>query len=85
MTQSVTPNESKDEAKKRTQKINRIVSIAVLVFIAGLIAHLYLAFGSWNFITGLFSTNPIPWIMLVFLSAIAYFFYATYMYFRKHL
>jgi hypothetical protein len=78
-------NLTKKDDKARIRKINRIVVIATLVFLTALIAHLYIAFGNWNFITGLISTNPIPWIMMVFLSAIAYFFYATYMYFRKHL
>jgi len=76
---------TRDERKARTQKINRTVKITTLVFVVATIIHMYFFQGNWGFITSFFSTNPLPWIMLVFTSLISYFFYATYMYFRKHL
>lgn len=81
MTSDITQN----ERKARTEKINKTVKITTLIFVVATILHMYFFQGDWSFITSFFSANPIPWIMLVFTALISYFFYATYMYFRKHL
>ena len=81
----MTQHINKDDSRKRVAKINKAVFWSTVVFTIGLILHLYVAIGDWSFITGFFSTNPIPWIMLLFVALIVYGFYATYIYLRKHL
>lgn len=78
-------NMVKNEETERTAKINRVVKISSLVFVIATIIHMYLFEKDWSFITNFFKADPLPWIMLGFLSLIVYFFYGTYMYFRKHL
>lgn len=81
----MTENIDKNEQKQRTARINKIVTYSSIAFVIGLVIHLYFAVGNWSFITSFFGSNPIPYIMLGFVSILVYFFYATYIYFRKHL
>lgn len=75
----------KVEKNNRWVHITRFSTLATILFIAGLIIHLYYAVGDWSFITAFFGKDPIPWIMLLFSASIAYLFYATYRFFKKDL
>lgn len=71
--------------KQRVKNINRKAMYIALGLGIPYIIHLYLAYGSWGFVTNIFKGDVITLIIFAFIGLMGIIVYATFMAFRKHL
>jgi len=86
MTENIEQNsDEQSEQSERSMKIHKNVKIGAIFFSIGTFLHMYFFKNDWSFITAFFSSSPVPWIMLVFLTSLVVISIGTYNYFRKYL